>query len=338
MSDILNTIKSISKKLEPLIMEEDQKNVSQNAGEQNPEGNDENQSSKGNTPHAEQKNNPKTTPLRIIAAILNGLGVGLLLGVLLGLAVSPVVSGVIGTLSSLLVILLGLNDKYLTVVKSFRIGAFGLFAVGGILLGMYIRTHDALSPSTSNLKEEYTKTGFSEKQALYYVARQVFEYVPVGWFGTAVVDTIAFTQKNNSHKSVLFSSEVNAGQCNYLMSAERDWKKSKVMKSFKMAEGTWKELAIGLEPELPDQVLIDGLLALRDSFCGLGKKGKVKIESSEELLKLTEDSNMEDFTRAMQKSDENWQIILENTKDVIPKENKKNFYLQIIKTFTDEKN
>jgi hypothetical protein len=280
----------------------------------------------------------KTTPLELVVALTNGLGVGLLLGVLLGLAVSPVVSGMIGTLSSLLVVLLGLNDKYLTVVKSLRIGSFGIFAVAGILLGMHIRTHDALSPSATDLMREYTDAGFDSSEAKYYVALKVFEYVPVGWFGTNVADTIALSQTTKSHKSVLFSSEVNVAQCNFLTSAQRNWKKSKVMKSFKMAGGTWAELALGLEPEMPDQVLIDGLLALRDSFCGLGKSGKVKIISSGELLNLTQNNSLQEFAEAMQSSDENWRVILENTKNVIPDKNQKKFYLIIIKTFTDENN
>ena len=110
------------------------------------------------------------------------------------------------------------------------------------------------------------------------------------------------------------------------------------MKSFKMAGGTWAELTLGLEPEMPDQVLVDGLLALRDSFCGLGKSGKVIIKTSDELRNLTQNNSLEEFADAMQSSDENWKVILENTKNVVPVENQKKFYLIIIKIFTDENN
>ena len=64
----------------------------------------------------------------------------LFLDFLLGLPVLPGCKWVIGTISSLLAILIGLNEKFLDPVKkASRIGAFGLFSVVGIVLGLYIR-------------------------------------------------------------------------------------------------------------------------------------------------------------------------------------------------------
>lgn len=276
-------------------------------------------------------------PLVIFAAIVNGLGVGLLLGLLLGLAISEVVSGVIGTLSSLLLILLGLNDKYMTVIKGIRIGSFGIFTVAGIVAGIYIRTHDALSPTTIELREEYIEAGYTKDQALYYVARTVFEYVPVGWFGTSLADTGSFAGKKSSHKSLLFSSEVDLSECDFLISAKSTWPKSEVINSFESAGGTWEELVVNLEPELPDQVFIDALLAIRDSFCGLSHSGELKIESSADVVNLNSQDNLDKIINTLSNSGDSWKTVVENTSLVVPLENQKTFYLTLIKTFKDEK-
>lgn len=325
MTDIINSIKAVSKKLKPLFMEDNQNMESTGLDEQ-----------AQNDQLAQVNTIP--TVLEMIVAIVNGLGVGLLLGLLLGLAVSPVVSGIIGTLSSLLVVLLGLNDKYLSIVKSLRIGSFGLFAVVGILLGIYIRTHDALSPTTTDLMKEYTETGFEKNEALYYVARQTFDFVPLGWFGTSAADTGKFNGGNNAKQSVLFSTEVDVGQCYILKSAKRTWPKSEIIRSFKRAGGVWEELAINLEPDLPDQIFVDAMIDLRDCFCGLGTSGKIEIKSTTKLLSFNSDSELDEIKNSIRSSGENWKIVLEKTEASIPIEYQKTLYLILIKTFTDEKN
>ena len=333
MNDIVNTIKSFSDKLKPMFMEENPDNEATGLEAQIPVISSENHNAEN---QAKVVKSVKPTALEIFGAVLNGLGVGLLLGLLLGLAVSPVVSGIIGTLSSLLVVLLGLNDKYLGVVKGLRIGSFGLFAAAGILLGMFIRTNDILAPRTTELMEEYTKAGFEKNEGLYYVAREKFGFVPLGWFGTSAADT-SFNTGIASKQSVLFSTEVDIGRCTVLKSVDKTFPKSEVIRAFKRAGGVWEELAVNLEQVLPDQVFVDAMVYLRDSFCGLGTSGKLEIKSSDQLLKFTSESNLEDIKKAINKSGENWQIILKNTQSTIPPENQKIFYLTLIKTFTDEK-
>ncbi|MEZ5103990.1 MAG: hypothetical protein R2757_05815 [Draconibacterium sp.] len=335
MTDIINTIKTVSDKLKPFFKEDKQNMETTEQHELNQQSPDIGQIQ---DEQSSQKENTKPTNLEIIVSLLNGLGVGLLLGLLLGLAVSPVVSSIIGTLSSLLVILLGLNDKYMSVIKSLRIGSFGIFAVVGILLGMYIRTQNALSPTTSDLMREYTETGFEKNEALYYVARQTFDFVPIGWFGTSAADTGKFKGGNNAMQSVLFSTEVDLGQCYVLNSAKTSFPKSEIIRSFKRAGGIWEELAINLEPLLPDQVFINAMIALRDSFCGLGTEGKIEIKSSPALLSLSANSELDEIKKSMSDLGGNWKIVLENTEKTIPVENQKTLYLELIKIFNDEKN
>lgn len=274
---------------------------------------------------------------RVFAAILNGLGVGLLLGLLLGLAVSPVVSGVIGTLSSILVILLGLNDKHLSTLKSLRIGSFGIFAVAGILFGIYIRTNDALSPTTTDLKTEYREAGFSKDQALYYTALEKFDYVPVGWFGTSERDTLAMATTDKSGKSVLFSSHVDLDQCATLNTADRTFPREEILYTFEAAGGVWQELATSMPEDMPDQAYVDGLLGIRDSFCELGGSGKVEVKGSETLNSLDASASATEIRQALKDSGGNWTAILENTEQKIPPKYQPAFYLTVIKIFSHEK-
>jgi hypothetical protein len=203
---------------------------------------------------------------------------------------------------------------------------------------MFIRTHDALSPSTTELMQEYTETGFGKNEALYYVARQTFDFVPLGWFGTSAADTGKFNGGNNAKQSVLFSTEVDVGQCDMLKSAKNTWPKSEITRSFKRAGGVWEELAINLGSVLPDQVFVDAMITIRESFCGLGTSGKIEIKSSTKLLSFSPESDLEEIKNTIRASGESWKIVLENTESAIPKENQKTLYLTLIKTFSDEKN
>lgn len=89
----------------------------------------------------------------IVVDVLSGTGLGLLLGVVVGLSTSPVVGVVVGGLTSLLAVFLGLqggeDSKIAALSKvqlnGVRIGCFGLAAVLGVLLGLYVRINNPLA-------------------------------------------------------------------------------------------------------------------------------------------------------------------------------------------------
>ena len=168
MLGILDKAKEIFEKVKPLLMSEEKSDSG--AKKFDPEIKPENKE-KILTPVAEVPLEQPATEVKagafsIITAIINGAGVGLLLGALLGLSISPVVSGVIGTLSGLLAVLLGTSEKYMSQLKSVRIGAFGFFCVAGIMLGIHIRTNNAMLPDREKMMHDYTKVGFSKQEAL----------------------------------------------------------------------------------------------------------------------------------------------------------------------------
>lgn len=118
----------------------------------------------------------------LAAQIFSGAGVGLLLGMLLGLSSSPVVSLVVGALAALLASFIGIRipgkapaaapTETISVVQrraaAFGAGVFGLTCALGLLGGIYLRTHNALSPVQPSLKQqidELVSVGFSAVEA-----------------------------------------------------------------------------------------------------------------------------------------------------------------------------
>ncbi|BBB31039.1 hypothetical protein [Neptunomonas japonica] len=117
----------------------------------------------------------------IASQIFSSVGIGSLIGILLGLSSSPVVGLVVGSITALLASLIGLktpatdDDSASQVLTSsqlklagIRTGSFGLACVLGIVVGIYMRTHNVLSPVEPTLEiqfNELTQIGFSPKEA-----------------------------------------------------------------------------------------------------------------------------------------------------------------------------
>jgi hypothetical protein len=292
--------------------------------------------------------------LNFLSSFFNGLGVGLLLGLLLGLAVSPVVSAIIGTLSSLLVVLLGLNESYLNPVKSIRIGAFGLFCVIGILSGIYIRSHNSLAPSLQSLNKEYKSLGFSDKDARDFIAYQEFNLVPGNWTKKDTnIKADAYTNKSvapdvpeiseqrqlashdenmsaKKRNSVLYSSEVDAGKCYILESSNEKMSFSDIKMNFVVAGGTWKELANDLDPGLPEKVRSTALILLRDIFCASGGSGTIKVKCNS-LQEVNAASSLESVRKTLFASGEVWSKIVLDVDTKIDKAYQKQLYLSLTK-------
>jgi hypothetical protein len=289
-----------------------------------------------------QNNNRQAGAEQLTAAILNGMGVGLLLGLLLGLAVSPVVSGVIGTVSSLLVVMLGLNSSFVTVVKGVRIGSFGIFAVIGILGGMFIRSHNPIAPQLSELKNEYLELGFTEKEALDFIALQEFGLNPeTRQFADVVGDTSTKTTSiqqlaMNKRANVLFSSEINVDQCYLVESANEGMPFNEIVNSFTMAGGTWQELAESIDPALPESIKTRALLAIRDTFCGYGTTGTISLSDCGMPMQLTDDDSLEVIRETLADSDDVWKEIIHNIDQKIEKREQKGVFLSFINILCHE--
>lgn len=124
----------------------------------------------------------------MLAQVFSGAGIGILLGLLLGLSASPVVALVVGAVAALLstlvlpVVTRQGGDANLPAVSpqrqreaAWRGAALSLFCVAGLLVGLWLRTHDALSPKPRSLKEqvaEWVDAGFSAEEARRMVVQR----------------------------------------------------------------------------------------------------------------------------------------------------------------------
>lgn len=98
------------------------------------------------------------------AQIFSGASVGILLGLLLGLSTSPVVALIVGALATFVSQLIssratpGVSTEAAKPsqlrIEAYRLGTFALTCVLGVILGLYMRTHDSLSPSIGALRKE----------------------------------------------------------------------------------------------------------------------------------------------------------------------------------------
>ena len=105
-----------------------------------------------------------------------GIGLGLLVGVLVGLSSSPVVSVVVGALAGGMVTLLGFarstkeGDSSYLEGSVIRLGSFGIACAVAVVLGLFIRTHNWVSPSIADQVSEVQKAGYSPEEARRWVA------------------------------------------------------------------------------------------------------------------------------------------------------------------------
>jgi hypothetical protein len=202
----------------------------------------------------------KSNSASVSATIFAGIGIGLLTGILLGMSVSNVVGTVIAGLTALLAAFLGLSEKaskppadqdtndtkYPEVrSSSLRIGSFGLACVGGIMLGVYIRTHDSLSPSVETRYEAWKRIGFTEKEA-----RELIAFERIKTASDKPEKDAATTNKIAPERSVLFASM--GENCNDL-DPEKFTSVSETLHAWNLTGGKWAQFAKLISENIPSE-------------------------------------------------------------------------------------
>jgi hypothetical protein len=144
-----------------------------------------------------------------------GTGLGLLVGILVGLSSSPVVSVVVGALAAGMVTLLGYTrsskdgEHAYSEGSVLRLGSFGVACAVAILCGLYIRTHNWLSPTITDQVADVQKAGYTPEEAHRWVAYKNVGTVLTSATGTTPTPTSA---ANSVASSVLFAGD-NSGEC-----------------------------------------------------------------------------------------------------------------------------
>jgi hypothetical protein len=213
-----------------------------------------------------------------LTAVFSGSGIGLLIGVLMGLATSPVVGVIIGALASSLALILGLNEKHISTLKSIRIGAFGFACVAGACAGIFIRSHNLLSPNLEELKAQYLRLGYNQEQALAFIAYKEFGILDRKWRMAAPTGTGQSGEENGSdeptlaltekqHKSSLYSSEISFSACRDLAGSSPTLPAAEIANNFTVAGGFWNRLGQTVTTYLPEEDWTEVLLLIRDGIC-----------------------------------------------------------------------
>lgn len=104
------------------------------------------------------------------AEIFSGIGLGMLVGLIIGLSVSHIVGIVLGALTSLLASFFGLTAVKEDVQSNVKLHSrpmtiiyFSLSTFAFILIGIYLRTHNVLSPSIKEQKEDLIEMGLKSE-------------------------------------------------------------------------------------------------------------------------------------------------------------------------------
>lgn len=148
--------------------------------------------------------------MRNSSAFFGGTGIGLLIGFLIGMTTLGVVGIIIGTLATILLAYIGGKEEGTSESKALRIGAFGLFCVIGILLGLYLRVTDAFLPSPSAEVSEWMKDSiFTQEEAKTYYIYDRFAFVPEG----QNIDTL---KDRKAGRTILYGFETTQSDCDKL--------------------------------------------------------------------------------------------------------------------------
>jgi len=212
------------------------------------------------------------------ATIFSGIGLGLLLGLIMGLSVSETVKIVMGALTAVLGAFLGFDKRSFSGISSdeykkenqnahftaLRAGWFGFAVIAGILLGMWIRTHEVFSLSLEKSIKQWTDAGYEPEYARKLVVFQRLAINPQ----TGEVGAITETQRIQS--SALFSAEQEENLCGTIDpdNFNNDWNIAKE-KISALESTSMNSLLEGIESTVPENQRFDFLRGLRYLVCSM---------------------------------------------------------------------
>ncbi len=178
--------------------------------------------------------------------LIAGVALGALTGLLIGLSSSAVVGSVIGALTALLAGFFGLRelkseDREQRPGYLFRIMSFAFACLLLVAGGLYLRTHDTLSPSPKEQVQELKDAGFSEDQALQITAWQRYGVT----FSKSTGDIAATSKDGPSPLStILFSIDSTILSKCADLEADNHADETNRRRAFEAAGGIWRDVAI----------------------------------------------------------------------------------------------
>lgn len=196
------------------------------------------------------------------SAIFGGAGLGILIGLLIGLSTSSVVGVVIGAISSILLVLLGFKEKGDSNVQTLRVGSFGLFCAGAILLGLYFRVNNSFTPSIKSDVDRWTSDSiFSVNEAKQFIVYERFGIIPEG----AIIDSVKQKQSMSSI-TTLYSVDISLSECEKLKGYE-NFPIENELRAYKRLGGIWKRLSESIGQGIETENQKSTLHLIRKCLC-----------------------------------------------------------------------
>ena len=203
--------------------------------------------------------------MKIAAALALGLATGLLIG----LSSSELVAAVVTALVALATTLVALGGPALVAGKApperdaaddAALVAFAGALVIAVLAGLYVRTHDLLSPSPEVLTARWEAAGFSSAEARR-IASHTLRGIDLG-DGTAPLAATGPAAASATARSVLFSGEYKSRCASTDPTRAPD--RGELLNTWSLAGEPWQVLSVALT-EAPDGQLMAVWSALCDT-------------------------------------------------------------------------
>lgn len=169
-------------------------------------------------------------------AIYGASGIGAVLGLFIGMSVSSTVGIIIGSLSSLLVALLGFKNNADGQLHSLSIGTFGFSCILFCLLGVFFRVNNVFEPSVSSEIKKWTADSiFTQSEAKRYIVYDRLGIIPEG-------KQINTQKEAKNQISGLYSAEVLSDDCEDI-NRYKDFPIEDELKAYRSKGGIWKRVA-----------------------------------------------------------------------------------------------
>lgn len=126
------------------------------------------------------------------------IGFSLFLGTIVGLSSAPTVSVLVAALVGLIGLVVGAkggsllqSDGTPTTLEFHQLGLFGIFALAGVLFGLFVRTEDPFGSTIAERKAEWKAAEIEETQANTVVIFEETGLLPPGWAVADVSERLA---------------------------------------------------------------------------------------------------------------------------------------------------
>jgi hypothetical protein len=193
----------------------------------------------------------------VVIEVLAGFSLGMLTGLISGLSASPVVPMLLGTIAASLLVLLGFKEKTTSQdghspkpTAAFRLLSFGFSCSAFLVLGVFLRTHNTLSPSLKDQEQLLQSAHFTPSEVHQLLLWQSFGISGVTGtdhdFGLKVDKDKAF---GASSSSVLFAGE--ADKCLALTFSNYHDMEA-YLEGLGNRGGVYAELGVALKPLPPE--------------------------------------------------------------------------------------